>query len=149
MKVKRAKASGSPDFAELMGVYKQLRAKKAALLRNPPAAAASPPAALPAGVPADFVVPEADVNSVQVTDADMADPELAAEMAALTGGGEYCTAGGEVGAATGVGFGTRGEDAIGARGSGGSVPAGIGTPPPSAPSAAVNGLAAGAARALS
>ena len=34
-------------------------------------------------------LPEADVgSSVEVTDADMEDPELAAEMAASMGGGE-------------------------------------------------------------
>ena len=33
-------------------------------------------------------LPEADVGSVEVTDADMEDPELAAEMAASMGGGE-------------------------------------------------------------
>ena len=37
-------------------------------------------------MPSQFEVPAADVDSVQVTDEDLEDPELAAEMAAMMGG---------------------------------------------------------------
>ena len=65
----------------------ELAAELAALAGEDGGAAPAPaPAPPPArGVDPQFVVPEADVGSVDVDDEDMDDPELAAELAAMTG----------------------------------------------------------------